>query len=223
MRIGSGMTQASDSASEQQELMKTYPHLIVCEHCDHVFERVELQGHEVAHCEVCGAVLYRAGRLNIDQWLALTLSAAIVFLLANCYPVISIQLQGMNREATLWQSFAAMGHSTAALIAIPSALTVILVPFFQISLLGWVLIFARAGQRAPGFARVMKLLDALRPWSMLEVCLLGALVSVIKLSSQVSVVVGIGTWALAVLTILLTLIANRDIHWLWELTEERES
>jgi paraquat-inducible protein A len=55
---------------------------------------------------------------------------------------------------------------------------------------------------------------------MLEVCLLGALISVIKLSSQVAVVVGVGTWALAALTILLTLIANRDIHWLWELTSE---
>ncbi|MEN3111686.1 paraquat-inducible protein A [Uliginosibacterium paludis] len=201
-------------------LMKTFPDLVVCEHCDHVFERVELQRHEVAHCEVCGAVLYRAGRLNLDQWLALTLTAAMIFLLANCYPVIRIQLQGMSREVTLWQSFAAMGHSSAALIAIPSALTVILIPMLQIILLGWVLLFARAGQRAPGFAHAMKLLDSLRPWSMLEVCLLGALVSVIKLSSQVAVVVGVGTWALAALTILLTLIANRDIHWLWELTSE---
>jgi len=203
--------------------MKTFPDLIVCEHCDHVFERIELHRHEVAHCEVCGAVLYRAGRLNIDQWLALTLTAGIIFLLANCNPVISIELQGLTSEATLIQSFEALGRGRAAVIALPAAMTVIVVPFLQITLLGWVLFFARSGRRAPGFARAMKLLGTLRPWSMVEVCLLGALVAIIKLTAMVSVIVGIGTWAMAALTLLLTLIANRDIHWLWDLTERKTS
>ena len=203
--------------------MKTFPDLIVCEHCDHVFERIELHRHEVAHCEVCGAELYRAGRLNIDQWLALTLTAGIIFLLANCNPVISIELQGLTSEATLIQSFEALGRGRAAVIALPAAMTVIVVPFLQITLLGWVLFFARSGRRAPGFARAMKLLDTLRPWSMVEVCLLGALVAIIKLTAMVSVIVGIGTWAMAALTLLLTLIANRDIHWLWDLTERKTS
>lgn len=203
--------------------MKTFPDLIVCEHCDHVFERIELHRHEVAHCEVCGAELYRAGRLNIDQWLALTLTAGIIFLLANCNPVISIELQGLTSEATLIQSFEALGRGRAAVIALPAAMTVIVVPFLQITLLGWVLFFARSGRRAPGFARAMKLLDTLRPWSMVEVCLLGALVAIIKLTAMVSVIVGIGTWAMAALTLLLTLIANRDIHWLWDLTERETS
>jgi paraquat-inducible protein A len=198
--------------------MKIYPHLVVCEHCDSVYRRRALAAGEVARCQQCAALLYRASRLDVDRWLALTLAAAIVFVIANVYPVISISLRGLHNEATLWESAAALAHGAAAPIAVPAALSVIVVPFLQIALLGWVLLFARMGRRAPGFAQAMRMLVAIRPWSMVEVCLLGILVAIIKLSSFLQVVMGPGIWATAVLMVLITVIANRDIHWLWELT-----
>lgn len=200
--------------------MKTFPDLVVCEHCDSVFRRRTLAPGGVAHCGTCGAVLYRAGRLDVDRWLALTLAAAIVLVIANVCPVIRISLQGLHNEATLWQSAAALAHGPAAPIAVPTALSIIVVPFLQIGLLGWVLGHARLGRRAPGFAQAMRMLVALRPWSMVEVCLLGILVAVIKLSSFLEVAPGAGIWATAALMVLITLIANRDVHWLWEMTEE---
>jgi paraquat-inducible protein A len=54
---------------------------------------------------------------------------------------------------------------------------------------------------------------------MVEVGLLGILVAVIKLAGFVQVVPGPGIWAMAGLMVFLALIANRDIHWLWELAE----
>ena len=202
--------------------MKTFPRLIVCEHCDGVFQRPDLARGEIARCELCDAVLCRADRLSIDLWLALTVTAAIMFVLANVYPVIRISLGGMHNEATLWQSMRALAHGNAAPIAVPAALAAIFVPLMQILLLGWVLSYARFGQRAPGFGAAMKGLNHLRPWSMVEVCLLGALVTIVKLSGYLSVVAGVGIWATAALTVLLTIIASRDTHWLWE-TPARES
>ncbi|GGI53368.1 paraquat-inducible protein A [Oxalicibacterium solurbis] len=166
-------------------------------------------------------MLYRANRLTVDRWLALTVAAAIVFVIANAYPVVRISLQGQHNEATLWQSAAALAHGPIALIAVPTALSIIVVPFMQISLLAWVLGYARIGRRAPGFAQAMRMLVTLRPWSMIEVGLLGILVAIIKLSSFLQVAPGAGIWATAGLMILITLIANRDIHWLWELTEHK--
>jgi paraquat-inducible protein A len=198
---------------------QTYPDLIACEHCDSVYRQRPLAQREVANCMRCGAVLYRADRLTIDQWLALTIAAAIVFVLANVYPVIRISLQGLHNDVTLWQSVAALAHGMAAPISVVAALSVIVIPFLQIALLGWVLVFARMERRAPAFASVMKALHALRPWSMVEVCLLGALVSVVKLSSYMDVVIGVGIWATAALTVLITIIASRDIHGLWNFTE----
>ncbi|PLY99976.1 paraquat-inducible membrane protein A [Burkholderia sp. WAC0059] len=199
--------------------MQTFPHLAVCEHCDSVYRRRTLARHEVAHCERCAAVLYRASRLDVDRWLALTVSAAIVFAIANACPVILINLQGLHSEATLSQSALALAHGAAAPIAIPAGLAIVVAPLLQIALLAWILAFARAGRRAPGFARAMRWLAVLRPWSMVEVGMLGILVAVIKLSSFVQVIPGVGIWATAALMVLITLIASRDIHWLWEWTD----
>ncbi|MDR3221104.1 MAG: paraquat-inducible protein A [Candidatus Accumulibacter sp.] len=199
--------------------MKTFSELIVCEHCDSVYRRRPLGAGEVARCARCAATLYRAQRLDVDHWLALTLTAAIAFVIANVCPVIYISLQGLRNEATLWESATALAQGPIALIALPLALSIIVLPGVQIALLAWLLFPARAGRRAPGFAPAMRLLAALRPWSMVEVCLLGILVAVVKLSHLLQVVPGAGLWATAGLMVLITLIANRDIHQLWELTE----
>jgi paraquat-inducible protein A len=77
------------------------------------------------------------------------------------------------------------------------------------------------GRRASGFAPAMRLLAALRPWCMVEVCLLGILVAVVKLSHFLQVSTAPGFWALAALMALLTQIAHRDTQRLWEWTEPR--
>ena len=201
--------------------MKTFPELVACEHCDSVYRRPVLAPGEVARCERCAAILFRARRLDIDGWLALTIAAAIAFIIANVCPVVLVNLQGQHNAATLWQSTAALAQGAAAPIAVPAALAIIVVPFLQISLLAWLLLHARAGRRAPGFALAMRVIVGLRPWSMLEVGLLGILVAVIKLSSSLEVAPGAGVWAMAVLMVLVTVIANRDVPRLWALTERR--
>ncbi|EPK4900547.1 paraquat-inducible protein A [Klebsiella pneumoniae] len=198
-----------------------FPDLVVCEHCDRVYRRIALAPDEVARCEQCAAILYRANRLDVERWLALTVAAAIVFVIANVCPVVRISMQGLHNEATLWQSAAALAYGPSAPIAVATAISIIVAPLLQITLLAWVLVFARVGRRAPGFAQAMRMLVALRPWSMIEVGLLGILVAVIKLSSYLQVAPGPGIWATAVLMLLITLIASRDIHWLWELTGQQ--
>jgi len=199
-----------------------YRHYFACEHCDALYRRPHLAGKEVARCEVCKAVLLRANRLTLDQWLALTVAAAITFLIANLRPVVFIDFQGAENESTVWGAIIAMAQRPTAPIAVPLALTLIIVPLLQIASLLWVLGHARAGRRPPAFELLMRLLVGLRPWSMVEVCLLGILVAIIKLSDVVTVSLGAGTYAMAVLTGLIALIASRDMHWLWDLVDEPE-
>lgn len=200
--------------------MPTFPDLVICEHCDAVCQRIALAPGEMARCPTCAAVLWRASGLTVDRWLALTVAAAILFVIANTSPVISINFRGLHNQTTLWQSAAALSHGPWGPIAVPTAMTIIIVPFLQIGLLLWVLAFARAGRRAPGFAWALRLLAALRPWSMIEVCMLGILVAVIKLTGFVAVTADAGIWATAALMVLITVIASRDTQWLWALLPE---
>lgn len=199
--------------------MRTFPHLIVCRDCDTVYRRPRLAPGDTARCETCEATLHGARHPNVDGWLALTVTAGIVFAIANVCPLIRVDLHGLHSEATLWQSVMALAHGASAPIAVPTALAVVVVPFLQIALLAWVLAYARAGRQAPGFATAMRLLAALQPWSMVEVALLGVLVSIVKLSGVLKVVPGVGIWAMAASMVLITLIARSDLQQLWDLTE----
>jgi len=201
--------------------MKSFPNLIACEHCDAIYQRPVLAIGETVRCETCAAPLHRHARLDVDRWLALTVTALVVYVLANACPLIQISFRGLHNEATLWRSALALASGPITLIAVPAALTVIAVPLLQMLLLAWVLLHARQGRRAPGFAMAMKALVRLRPWSMLEVALIGILVSVIKLAGFLHVIPGVGLWSIGVLTVLLALIAGPDTRLLWELTEAR--
>jgi paraquat-inducible protein A len=197
--------------------MATTDQLIICEHCDSVYQKVSLAKHQKTLCTRCGGVLQRYNGLTVEQRLALTFTALMLWLFANFYPVMSISLKGLKNSATLWDSVLALSLGPITFIAMVAAIAMIIAPIFQLLLLIWVLGFALSGQRSPGFKLCMRWLEALRPWSMLEVCLLGAMVAVIKLAGLLDVLPGIGLFALAALSLMMIRIAGRDIRELWDI------
>ena len=197
--------------------MATTAPLIICEHCDCVYEKVTLAKHQKTLCTRCGGVLQRYDGLTLQQRLALTLTALMLWIFANFYPVMSISLKGLKNSATLWDSVLALSLGPITFIAMVAAIAMIIAPIFQLLLLIWVLVFALAGRRSPAFKFCMRWLETLRPWSMLEVCLLGAMVAVIKLAGFLDVLPGIGLFALAILSLMMIRIAGRDIRELWDI------
>ncbi|MOA13069.1 Paraquat-inducible protein A [compost metagenome] len=161
-------------------------------------------------------MLQRYNGMTLQQRLALTLTASVLWMFANFYPVMSISLKGLKNSATLWDSVVALSDGPITFIALVAAISIIIAPVFQLLLLIWVLSFALTSKRAPAFKLCMRWLESLRPWSMLEVCLLGAMVAVFKLAGLLDVIPGIGLFALAVLSLLLSRIAGRDVRELWD-------
>jgi paraquat-inducible protein A len=192
-------------------------HLIICEHCDCVYEKVTLAKHQKTLCTRCGGVLQRYNGLSVEQRLALSFAAVVLWVFANFYPVMSISLKGLKNSATLWDSVVALSQGPITFIAMVAAISIIIAPVFQLLLLIWVLSFALASRRSPAFRQCMRWLESLRPWSMLEVCLLGAMVAVFKLAGLLDVLPGVGLFALAALSLLLIRIAGRDVRDLWDL------
>lgn len=202
--------------------MKTFGELVVCEHCDCVYRRVSLARGGTARCMVCGAVLYRAQKLDLDRHLAIAVAAGVVFVIANICPVMQIGMRGLHNEATLWQAVMALWSGAAAPIAVAAAAAAVIVPGMQIGLLLWVLGYARVGLCAPGLAWALHTLGRLRPWSMIEVALFAALVAIVKLSGYLNVVPGPGIWAVGALTLLMPLLAGTDVRGLWRLLDDAE-
>jgi paraquat-inducible protein A len=149
--------------------------------------------------------------------LALVCAAAIFFAIANLTPILSIDMAGMETQANIWFAVRSLQQGWISFAAVGLAFTTFLIPAVQIALLFWVLLFARTGHRPPGFGTIMGLLHRMRPWSMTEVLLLGALVAVVKLANWVPITAGAGIWAIAALTVVLALLGRFDPASWWSI------
>jgi paraquat-inducible protein A len=197
------------------------PNLVVCEHCDVVHRKHDLERGQSARCVRCGAHLYKSPWLSVDSMFALSLAASMAFFIANAWPIVTLELNGNRSSATLWQSIVAIWHEGAGVVAVLVALMLFLFPMLQVLLFGWVLGFVRLCRRPPGFVAIMRLLTAIRPWSMVEVFMIGTLVAVVKVGDIFEVILQPGIWAFAALTALLTLVASFDLRRIWLLCQER--
>jgi paraquat-inducible protein A len=194
--------------------MRAHPELIACMSCDTVNRRPRLEPGEVAVCPACGGTLLR-GHKSVQQLAALALTAAVLYLLANVTPMIGIDLSGRHSDTTLWGSVLAFTDHVTAPMALVVAMAIVVLPGLQIAILCWLSLFTLAGRRAPLFTDLMRAWQSLRPWCMVEVAMLGILVSYVKLKSLFHVDVGVGIWAMAGLAIVLTAVFPGDVQSLW--------
>jgi paraquat-inducible protein A len=193
--------------------------VIVCRDCDTVYAQVVLTRAQVARCSRCGAVVARHARADIDQALAIAGACAILLLIANFTPVLGIEVAGTRTEANIWMAVLSMEQGWITIAALVLMATMLLVPLVQVTLVLWLMGFARIGRRSPGFARVLVILHVLRPWSMSEVFLLGAMVAIVKLGGFIPIEPGPGVWALALLTLLLAVLGRFDPRSWWALEQ----
>jgi len=191
--------------------------ILICRDCDSVYRAIPLRRGDVALCRRCDAVLARHFGATVDSGLALVCAAAIFFAIANLTPILSIDIAGIESKANIWFAVRSLQQGWISVAALGLAFTTFLIPALQIGLLFWVLIFARVGQRPPGFVPVMKLLHRMRPWSMTEVFLLGVLVAIVKLAKWVPIAAGPGIWAIAALTAVLAVLGRCDAASWWSI------
>ncbi|MEO7052467.1 MAG: paraquat-inducible protein A [Rhodanobacter sp.] len=194
--------------------------LLICEDCDTVYLRRPLERGEVARCSRCGAELDRHRALTVNALLALILTAMIVFVQANVWPIFTLGLNGQFNATTLWGMIVIMWQQGAQIVAVLAAATLFFFPMAKMLVMGWLLWFARAGRRAPGFAPLMVALHRIGPWTMSEVFVLGALVAIVKAHQFFEVIADPGIYAYGALTLLITIFAGVDMRQLWEQTPE---
>jgi paraquat-inducible protein A len=190
--------------------------LIACHECDFLQRRVRLQSGAVARCQCCNAVLYKDSPNGINRALAYILGALFLFLIANAYPIVGLEIQGNRQVATLYGTVHTLWSNDRELVACLVAFTTMISPAIEIALLTYLLIPLRFNRMAEGTIPVLRFLQTVKPWSMTEVFLLGVLVSLVKLEHLAHVEAGIALWAFGGLIPLLIAAAsafNPDEIW----------
>ncbi len=202
--------------------MRELPRLIACEGCDAVYQRPTLRAREVAHCPRCGTELERHAGNQRRRILPLAVASLIMFAIANLFPIVEIELRGLRSQTTLSGAVITLMGEGMSPVALLVLATTLLFPLLQLCILIWLLVPLSRDRRAPGFAWLVRAMQSLRPWGMIEVFLLGVLVAIIKLSSMATVVAGPALYAFVALTVLLTSVLSFDPRGFWETVFQRQ-
>ncbi len=163
---------------------------MACHGCDLLHRVPALPEKSRARCSRCGAVLVAHRPNSIDRSLAFSIAGIILLFLANLYPFLSLESQGVVLNTTLITGVIMLVKQSMMGLAALVLLTGILVPFVLLCALVYVLLSLKRGYHLPARRRMFRLALILRPWSMTEVFLLGILVSVVKLAKMATIIPG---------------------------------
>jgi paraquat-inducible protein A len=189
--------------------------LVVCEQCGSAHRWRPLSHGMVARCTRCDAVLGRGHRLGLRSVLALTITAAIAFLIGISTSVLSLDMRGISKATTLPGAISATWSEGQEIVAVVAAITALVAPALFIALRLYVLVPLAAGRAPRGFALCVRTLHQVGRWNMVEVFTIGVLLSLVRLAGLADAVPGPGLFALGAVTMLFAAIESAGLKHLW--------
>jgi len=190
--------------------------LIACHECDLLQREITLPPGGTACCPRCGGVLYRSVPEGFDRTLAYMLAAAALFVVANAFPIVALEAQGTRISTTLFGTVRTLHDQDMTSVAVLVFVTTFLMPALQMGAMLYMLLPIKLGLVPRRLPAMFRLVQTVRPWGMVEVFMLGTLVSLAKLAHIARVVPGVAIWSFGALMILLAAAAATfDPHDLW--------
>lgn len=196
------------------------PDPIACEFCDALQEAPRLREGEAALCGCCGELLFQNRPRSLARATAWSAAGLILMVLVHTFPFLSMSSVGMKTTLTLAGAASALTRDGDPLMALALIFFTMIAPLALIGGLLYVAAPLRHGIAAPGAIPITRWISRLAPWSMLEVFMLGIIVSLLKLGHIAKVEFNVGVWALVGLVICISsAIAGIDRRELWDRLE----
>ncbi|MGY4535582.1 paraquat-inducible protein A [Pseudomonas sp. TE3786] len=191
--------------------------LTACHECDLLMLKPKLQVGESAQCPRCGYELYRARPKVVKRSMALVIAALLLYFPANFLPIMELSLLGQNSTDTVWSGVVALYGSGMQGVAVVVFLCSMAVPLLKLLCQFLVLLSVQLKIGRSYGLLLYRIYHHLREWGMLEVYLMGTLVSIVKLIGLAEVSLGLGLGCfVALLLIQVWLEVTMTPHKIWE-------
>lgn len=197
--------------------------LVGCEECGLVVDLPALDEGKKATCPRCGHTLLQHIAQPYQRPMSYGLACLVMLVASVSFPFMSFSVQGITQEITLMHAAVMLEVFEYTALALLLLLTVIILPAGYLSMVLY--LYYRAGQHLrhsdsipirPFEKRLCRLMIRIEPWLMVDVFLIGVLVSLIKIASLADIGLGMSFWAFCVYTLLLVkCVSMADRTWLW--------
>ncbi|MGU7783649.1 paraquat-inducible protein A [Burkholderia sp. PU8-34] len=194
--------------------------LIACHECDALLHKPRLGGRDSARCPRCDALLYRSSSAQLDRICALALAALITFVIAQAFPILEMDVNGNRVQTTLIGAIEALWQQDMAIVAVMVFCSTVLFPLVEMAALLYLLFPMRRGVVPPGFNLVLRAVQLVRPWGMIEVFMLGIVVTIVKMVSLARVVPEAALFAFGALTLMIAVVLMFDPRMLWDIADD---
>jgi paraquat-inducible protein A len=181
------------------------PEWIECRDCGMLQPLPALSHGHRRVCWRCHRSFGQSGR-EFGSALPLTLTAVVLFALAQSFPLMGIELDGLSQSARIESGVIGLfEHGLSPLAALVLAVSVA-APLFRVLANAYVLANLAMQRQPKHLVTIFRLSERSRPWAMLDVLLLGTLVAITKLRDLATIDVGIGLWSLGLLVLTLSML-----------------
>lgn len=181
-----------------------------------------LQVGQRARCARCGHLLTEIHHESLERAFALAASGLLLLILSASYPFLGVSAEGQMVQMTLLDSAVSLFQYQEPLLASLVFAFVFLLPTILLSLqlvLLTLLLVDRMAWLTPWLTRAVLALSA---WNMVEVFLVGVLVSIAKLSTLATVQIGLSFWCFVGFALCTVAVqATLDSYQLWRAVEHR--
>jgi paraquat-inducible protein A len=194
--------------------------LIACLHCDLLQRLPELAPGASARCPRCDKELWRRREDSLNRTLALTLAAAMLYVIANSVPMLGLTIVGREASTTVLGGAEHLWENGQQIVAALVLFTAIIAPALQIGLMLAIVLGARREPAPRWVGTLLRHHPTTRIWSMIEVMMVGVLVALVKIADYATVIPGMALFGLWVLVFLLAgMQASFDPHEVWQRIE----
>jgi paraquat-inducible protein A len=195
-------------------------HYFACPDCDALFSVPVIRAEERVVCPRCRANLFSRRPNFVHRATALVFSAAFFFILANLFPFLSLRSDYRKSDMYLAGCVSGLEEQGFPVLAAMVGVFTLAAPMLLIGTLLCVLVPLLHERRLPWALPICRAIHQARRWNMVEVFLLGVLVSLLKLGSLATLTLDTSFWAFVGLIVcLLAALAAIDYAELWEQLE----
>jgi paraquat-inducible protein A len=200
----------------------TRPHLLECHECGTIQRIPAMPPQSRAVCPTCDAHLRHTRFDPFTPPLALNLAALVMLGVGAFWTLLSVSTAGQSRNANLLTGPSELRSFGLWELSVVVLATTFAAPLARILCMIAVLVSVRLPRRPPGVRAAFAWVEHLRPWSMVEIFLLGLFVAYVRLSDIAHIDLGPAIMALAILTVtMLAADISLDEHAVWEALDER--
>jgi paraquat-inducible protein A len=196
-----------------------------CPECDLLLQDIAVPPGSESVCPRCGHVLREGRPDSVLHALVLSTLGLMLFGPAIGMPLLSLSVTGLRQEASLAQAVLALADNGFWEVALMVATCAVIAPLLNLWLLFAVSVTLQLRSQPSWLPLLMRMNHHVREWAMLEVFLMGVLVSMVKLKDIAELLPGIGLYCFVCLMLcallLNTIIDEHELWQTWDMNQAR--